>query len=734
MTPRRKSLAALLFGFGAVVLAQSASFAIRPAEPRRDPMPKGEVFASHKTDFTPKPVTGTIAASSYLHPTAKVVGDVRIGGNVWIGPRASVRADLGHHIAIEEGSNIQDGVVIWGYATEAEGKKIPGRSVVPSEDPKAETVSVKIEKNVSILSQAQIVGPSLVGQDTFIGAGALVYQSTIGAGSVIEAGAQLLNVQVPPNSYVSAGKVVTRQDFADRLPQKTEEQSNPNRPMTELYARLTRGYLGTLDAGVSLQQKELWASARKEVLWMPSIPMLEHPDFASPTSDEKSTRNARAVTIGDVKLQNSFLAAGAILRADHGAKIEANRSWIFENAILVADLSAHVTPPAPASMPSSAPTSEPALDVAPTAPLPLPGRRPPIDTLRPNMTAPSNDPIIAPAPPPIDPTSAPTTEPTSAPASAPAPKEPGIFVGDHAIIEAGAVIYGSSTIGYEARIKSRAIIIASEIGEGTIVEEGAIVSHVYIPTGKIVASGKTISTQADADNLPSLSTRPEQATVMMTAPRHAVGPALIDPLSTIDLTMVGGTTLRTAKDVYVSDHTALIAMEEGTIDLQESSFVQSGATLLAKKDVVVSPGAIISAQAFVSDSNIEEGAFVGARAIVRDSIIEKNAVVEPGAIVINTMVPAGMFIPAGTVWTKGKASEPSESWKATQAELAFAGKSFAAVYAETARKAELRGANRPKKAAASGWGAYFTPEAILFALLIIVLLSVLGFGIKEVEK
>ncbi|MBI2165896.1 MAG: gamma carbonic anhydrase family protein [Chloroflexi bacterium] len=54
-----------------------------------------------------------IGPSSYVHPTAVIIGDVVIGERCWIGPNVTIRADL-NQIRIADGSNLQDNVVVHG--------------------------------------------------------------------------------------------------------------------------------------------------------------------------------------------------------------------------------------------------------------------------------------------------------------------------------------------------------------------------------------------------------------------------------------------------------------------------------------------------------------------------------------------------------------------------------------------------------------------------------------------
>lgn len=58
-----------------------------------------------------KPV---IDPSSYIHPTAVIIGSVQIGKNCYIGPNASIRGDYGT-IIFEDGVNFQDMCVAHGF-------------------------------------------------------------------------------------------------------------------------------------------------------------------------------------------------------------------------------------------------------------------------------------------------------------------------------------------------------------------------------------------------------------------------------------------------------------------------------------------------------------------------------------------------------------------------------------------------------------------------------------------
>lgn len=59
-------------------------------------------------------VTPVVDRTSYVHPSAVVIGDVIIGPNCYVGPLASLRGDFGP-ILIEHGVNIQDNCILHSF-------------------------------------------------------------------------------------------------------------------------------------------------------------------------------------------------------------------------------------------------------------------------------------------------------------------------------------------------------------------------------------------------------------------------------------------------------------------------------------------------------------------------------------------------------------------------------------------------------------------------------------------
>ncbi|MBK5074640.1 phenylacetic acid degradation protein PaaY [Budviciaceae bacterium CWB-B4] len=115
-------------------------------------------------------LTPVVDSSSYVHPTAVLIGDVIIGRNVYIGPNASLRGDFGR-IVVQDGANVQDNCVMHGF-------------------PKMDTI---VEQNGhighgAILHGCHIRRNALIGMNTVVMDGAEVGENTIvGAASFIKA-------------------------------------------------------------------------------------------------------------------------------------------------------------------------------------------------------------------------------------------------------------------------------------------------------------------------------------------------------------------------------------------------------------------------------------------------------------------------------------------------------------------------------------------------------------------
>ena len=112
--------------------------------------------------------TPVIDESSYVDPSAIIIGNVTIGRNCYIGPGASLRGDWGE-IIIGDGSNVQDNAVIHAR---------PGQSTILGKDSHIGHAAVvhgaTLEEHVLVGMGAIINDGAKIGYGCIIGSGALV--------------------------------------------------------------------------------------------------------------------------------------------------------------------------------------------------------------------------------------------------------------------------------------------------------------------------------------------------------------------------------------------------------------------------------------------------------------------------------------------------------------------------------------------------------------------------------
>jgi phenylacetic acid degradation protein len=113
-------------------------------------------------------LTPVVDPSSFVHPTAVLIGDVIIGKGVYIGPNASLRGDFGR-ILIEDGANVQDNCVMHGFPlqdTIVEPDGHIGHSAILH--------GCRVRRNAMIGMNAVIMDGADIGENSIVGAGAFV--------------------------------------------------------------------------------------------------------------------------------------------------------------------------------------------------------------------------------------------------------------------------------------------------------------------------------------------------------------------------------------------------------------------------------------------------------------------------------------------------------------------------------------------------------------------------------
>lgn len=148
-----------------------------------------------KTSWNRDERTPTISATAYVDDAATIIGDVRIGSQVYVAPGVSMRADEATPIIIGDGCNIQDCAVFHGL--------------------KGSTI--ELGKRISIAHGAIIHGPLKIDDESFVGFNSVVHASTLGKKCFIGHGAIVIGVKLADGKFVPHGALVDSQDKADTL-------------------------------------------------------------------------------------------------------------------------------------------------------------------------------------------------------------------------------------------------------------------------------------------------------------------------------------------------------------------------------------------------------------------------------------------------------------------------------------------------------------------------------------
>lgn len=162
-----------------------------------------------------------IHPSAYIHHTAVLIGDVRVGKNATIFPGVIIRADEGTPIIIGEGANIQDGVIM---------HCLKGGSI-------------EIGDRCSIAHGAVIHGPCKLGRQTFIGFNTVLHNAWLGSNCFVSHRAIVINVHISNDTLVSAGIVIQLQEEAKELSLVGPEEIDFVNKVLNINDELRMGYI-----------------------------------------------------------------------------------------------------------------------------------------------------------------------------------------------------------------------------------------------------------------------------------------------------------------------------------------------------------------------------------------------------------------------------------------------------------------------------------------------------------
>lgn len=164
-------------------------------------------------------VVPVVDPTTFVHPTASLIGDVIVGAGCYIGPGASLRGDFGR-IIMKAGSNFQDGCVAHSF---------PGMDAVMEENAHI--------GHGAVLHGCTVGRHALIGMNAVVMDGAVVGESAfVGAMTLIKAG-----FEVPPRHLVQG---VPGRVLRPLTPQEIEWMHEG----TRVYQDLARRSLASLKA------------------------------------------------------------------------------------------------------------------------------------------------------------------------------------------------------------------------------------------------------------------------------------------------------------------------------------------------------------------------------------------------------------------------------------------------------------------------------------------------------
>ncbi|MDI9347569.1 MAG: transferase hexapeptide repeat family protein [Methylacidiphilales bacterium] len=166
-------------------------------------------------------VIPVIHESSFVHPTAVIIGDVIIGKHCYIAPGACLRGDFGR-IQIDEGSNIQDNCIMHSYPDE-----------------------ISIMRKNSHVGHGSILHGCDIGEDALIGMHAVVMDGAmIGSCSIVAACSFVAaKFTCPPRSLVLGIPAKVKREVTQ---QELDWKRAGTKDYQELVIRCQQGLVETL--------------------------------------------------------------------------------------------------------------------------------------------------------------------------------------------------------------------------------------------------------------------------------------------------------------------------------------------------------------------------------------------------------------------------------------------------------------------------------------------------------
>jgi carbonic anhydrase/acetyltransferase-like protein (isoleucine patch superfamily) len=185
-------------------------------------------MANQPANIRPNPAGDLpqVDPSAYVDPSAQIIGNVRLGAGVFVGPCAVVRADEPdaqgkvQPVVIGEECNLQDGVIIHAPAGG----------------------SVSVGARCSLAHGSVVHGPASLGPNCFLGIRAVLIGGVLEEGVWVGVGATILEIAVPAFTFVPGRSLINTSDKVATLsPVKDSQQAFQSAQVTANLA-LANGY------------------------------------------------------------------------------------------------------------------------------------------------------------------------------------------------------------------------------------------------------------------------------------------------------------------------------------------------------------------------------------------------------------------------------------------------------------------------------------------------------------
>lgn len=210
------------------------------------------VHPNVKTGFNKEAKYPSIEQTAFIHPFAVVIGDCHIGKMVMVAPTAVCRGDEGTPIHIGDLSNIQDGVVLHALETTEGGKNLDNRKFSLTGDLllgndtrfNNDGYAIWVGERTSLAHGSLVHGPAWIGNDTFVGMEAMVFNAKVGNNVAIGVSSTITGgVTIADNKFVPPGSVITTQEQAEALPSRIGSlYENINKGVIHVNENLTEQY------------------------------------------------------------------------------------------------------------------------------------------------------------------------------------------------------------------------------------------------------------------------------------------------------------------------------------------------------------------------------------------------------------------------------------------------------------------------------------------------------------